>query len=102
MGIDDEDFLKIVKEIEVEEKKLVSHPLFQVCYLLSLWKCLKKTFLYVDHLYCCLKSKTGRYLQNIHYKFTYVWIENHRNYCVQVLLVSCDDHKWDVPCLQMW
>ncbi|XP_024386921.1 DExH-box ATP-dependent RNA helicase DExH10 [Physcomitrium patens] len=29
MGIDDEDFLKIVKEIEVEEKKLVSHPLFQ-------------------------------------------------------------------------
>jgi hypothetical protein len=30
MGIEDEDFLKIVKEIEVEEKKLLVHPLFQV------------------------------------------------------------------------
>jgi len=30
MGIDDKDFLKIVKEIEIEEKKLLAHPLFQV------------------------------------------------------------------------
>ncbi|KAG0627922.1 hypothetical protein M758_2G238400 [Ceratodon purpureus] len=29
MGIDDEDFVKIVKEIEVEEKKLLAHPLFK-------------------------------------------------------------------------
>ncbi|BBN07456.1 ATP-dependent RNA helicase DOB1 [Marchantia polymorpha subsp. ruderalis] len=28
MGIQDEDFVKIVKEIEEEEKKLVAHPLF--------------------------------------------------------------------------
>lgn len=30
MGIDDEDFMKIVREIESEEKKLIAHPLFQV------------------------------------------------------------------------
>lgn len=36
MGIDDEDFLNIVKEIAAEEKKLFAHPLFQVCAMILL------------------------------------------------------------------
>lgn len=36
MGIDDEDFLNIVKDIAAEEKKLLAHPLFQVCAMLLL------------------------------------------------------------------
>ena len=36
MGIDDEDFLNIVKDIAAEEKRLLAHPLFQVCAMLLL------------------------------------------------------------------